>query len=117
MSITFCGSAREQLASRFPGGRATHWLRDGWSEDLVLGVEEDCPSDQVTSGMSEDSSIGDVQVGSWTSKIWSLRDRDLEVSMLVPNFVSSVVFVFLLMTLKYREFGENRCLCIVHFRS
>lgn len=94
MSITFCGSAREQLASRFPGGHATHWRRDGWSEDLVLGVEEDCPSEQVTSGMSEDSSVGNVQVGSRMSKIWSPRDRDLEVSMLVPNLFHQLSLFF-----------------------
>lgn len=44
-----------------------------------------------TSGTSEDSDVGNMQVGSQRPKIWSPRDRDLGVSMLWFRLVSSAV--------------------------
>ena len=65
-----------------------------WRGDLVSGVGEDCPSEQATSGTSEDSRVGNVQAGSQRPKIWSPRDRDLGVSMLVPDWFPQLFLFF-----------------------
>lgn len=54
--------------SRFLGWGATHWHRDYWKGDIVLGLGVDCSSKKVMFETSEDTSLGNVQVGSWMSK-------------------------------------------------